>query len=82
MRPTTLLHAALQNLLARSNRVGEHRAFLERVGHRLFQVHVFAGRHGIGRHAHMPVVRRRDKDGVNVFFEHLVIVHVRRRQPV
>ena len=56
MRPTALLHSALQNLLAGTHRFGEHRAFLEIVGDRLFQIHVLAGRDRIQRHAEVPVI--------------------------
>ena len=61
MSPTALLHAALQNLLAGTNCVGERRAFLQSVGDRFFQVDVFARRQCIYRHAHVPVIRGRDE---------------------
>ncbi len=57
--PATLLHAALQNLLAGVNGVGQGGAFLDGVGHRLFQVDVFAGGQRVACHAHVPVVRGR-----------------------
>ncbi len=59
--PAALLHAALQNLLAGANRMGERCAFFDRVGDRLFQVDVFAGGQGIDGHANMPVIRGRDE---------------------
>ena len=43
------------------------RAFLQRPRHGLFDVDVFAGREGVKDDLLVPVVRRGDDDGVNVF---------------
>ena len=80
--PAALLHAALQNLLAGTNRAGERGAFLDGVGDRLFQVDVFAGRQGIDRHANVPVVGRRDENRIDVLREHLTIIQVGGRDTV
>ena len=80
--PTALLHAALQNLLAGTNRAGKCGAFLEGVGDRLFQIDVFAGGQGIDRHANVPVIRRRDEHGIDVVGEHLTIIQVGSRDSV
>src|SRR5947209_11771771 len=40
--PTPLLHTALQNLLARTDRTSQHGAFLQSVGDRLLEIYVLA----------------------------------------
>jgi hypothetical protein len=80
MSPTALLHAALQNLLARTNRASQRSAFFDCVGDRLFQINVFARREGIDCHSNVPVIRRRDDHRVNVLREDLSIIQVSRRK--
>ena len=75
--PTALLHAALEDLFAGADGAGEDGAFFERVGDRLFEVDVFAGGEGVGGHADVPVVGRRDEDGVELVVEDFAIVDVR-----
>ncbi len=82
MSPTALLHAALQNLLAGTNRAGKYGSFLESVGDGLFQIDVFAGRQGVDGHANVPVIRRCDEYGIDVGGEHLTIIQVSSRDPV
>ena len=62
--PTALLHAALENLFAGADGLGERGAFFERVGDRFFKVDVFAGGDGRDGHANVPVVGRGNEDGV------------------
>ena len=57
MSPAALLHAALQDLLAGTNRVRKRGAFFQGMGDRLFQIDVLARRQRIDRHADVPVVR-------------------------
>ena len=80
--PTALLHAALQNLLARADGFGQDGTFFQSVRDRLFQIDVFACGERVKRHAHMPVVGRGDDHRVNVFRQYLVIVEMRGRQAV
>ena len=76
VRPATLLHAALQNLLAGTNRVSEFGALLDGMGDRLFQIDVLARRQGVDRHGHVPVVRRRDDHCINVLRKNVTIIQV------
>ena len=48
----------------------------------VLQIDVFAGRQRIDRHANVPVIRRRDEDGINIARKHLVIVEVGRRTAI
>ena len=82
MRPTALLHAALQNLFARTDRARECSALVHGVGNRLFQIDVLARRQCIDRHLHVPVVRRRNDDRIDILRQHFPIIKVRRCEPL
>ena len=56
VRPTALLHAALQDLLAGSHGLGEGDAFFDGVGNWFFKIDIFASAKGVGGHANVPVV--------------------------
>src|SRR5712675_1639660 len=75
--PTALLHAALQDLFAGADRMGEGRAFLQGVRDGLFEIDVFAGCDGVDGHADVPVVGRGDEDSVELLVEDLAIIDVR-----
>ena len=75
--PASLLHAALQNLLARPNRLLQDRAFFERVSYRLFEVDILPCCQGCGCNPDMPVVGRGDDDCVDALVvQHGAEVHV------
>ena len=55
-------------------------AFVDRVGHRLFDVDVFACRERVERHLSVPVVRRADKNRIDIIsVEYLAIVGMNAR---
>ena len=62
--------------------MGEGRGFLHGVSDWLFQIDVFARGESVDGHTHMPVVRRGDKDGVELLLENLVIIDVGGRDAV
>src|SRR5215467_3380414 len=62
--PAPLLHPALQNLFCGTDRMGQGSAFFDSVRDRLFQVNILAGGNGIDGHAYVPMVGRRDDNGV------------------
>jgi hypothetical protein len=80
--PAALLHAALKYLLAGADRTGEGGAFFQGVRDRFFKINIFAGCQGVDRHAHMPVVGRGDKDGVDLLLEDFVKIQVGARDSV
>src|SRR5262249_37225965 len=60
------LHADRDGATVLHRGIDDRDRFLDRARHRLFHVHVFAVFHGVERHPGVPVVRRRDKDHVDV----------------
>jgi hypothetical protein len=80
VRHAALLRADLHDLAVLGQRVEDAPAFLRLVSQRLFNVNVLAGRHGVDRHRHVPVIGRGDEHGVHVFVaQELVIIAVGRR---
>ena len=67
VRPTALLHAALEDLLAGADCFGEGFAFFNGVGDGLLEVDVFARGEGVDGHFDVMVVGSGDEDGVDVF---------------
>src|SRR4029077_16446360 len=76
MSPTTLLHAALQDLFAGTNCPGQYVAFLYAVGYRFLKEDVFARFQSADRHGDVPVVRGGDDHCIDVFFEDFTIIQV------
>ena len=66
MLPRPLLRAELDDTLRRL--VGAERLDgpLDGVGQRLLDVDVLAGSHGVDQHLAVPMIRRRDEDGVDI----------------
>ena len=67
MRAASLLRADLHDSLVLPGRVHHRSPFDDVVRQRLFGVHVLAGGAGGNEDVGMPVVRRADDDGVDVF---------------
>ncbi len=82
VRPAALLHAALQNLLAGAHGFREGGTLFDGVRDGLFEIDIFAGGNGVDGHGDVPVVGRRDEDGIDLFTEHLVIINVGGGKPV
>src|SRR5689334_21692564 len=76
MRPTALLHAALQNLFARMNRAGERYTFVDAVRDRFFEKYIFARLESVDGHGDVPMVGGGDDYRIKVLVEHFTIVEV------
>ena len=73
--PVTLCAAALKNLAALLDRVDHLAALFDGPRHRLLAVDVLARRECVQHHLPVPVVRRRNRDGVHVLAsEHRVVI--------
>ena len=64
-RAADALAADLEDPLVPIDRGDDVEALVDRVGHRLLDVDVLAGRHRVDRHPAVPVIRRGDEDGVD-----------------
>ena len=71
------LRPDLQHLAVPLDRVAQLDGLLDGVRHRLFDIDVLAGRHGVDGDLAVPVVGRGDQHGVDVVaFEQLAIVEI------
>ena len=69
--------ADLQDLLVTPHGIAQLQGLLDRVRHRLLDVNMLAGCHGVDRNLSVPVVGGGDEHGVDVIaFEQLAVVHV------
>src|SRR5262249_21925477 len=75
--PAPLLHAALQNPFAGTDRVRQRGTLFDGVSDWLFQVDIFARSNGIDGHAYVPMVGRRDDNGIEWLIKHFAVIRMR-----
>jgi len=61
-----VLAAYLQDAAGLPRGLDHARSLVELLDHRLLDVHVLARLHRVDRHRHVPVIRRRDDDGIDI----------------
>src|SRR5262249_40153616 len=82
MAPTPLLHAALQDFLAGTDRANESRTFFDTVSDRLLKVNILTHSHHIDGHAHIPMIRRHNDNSIERLIKQFVVIHMHSRDAV